>query len=162
MIQKRLVDLKRGDLIYLDHRLLAAGSFRLPACFDQFRDDNIAMIALNFDDAFAHRSTGAAAFLEFCRERFKIRQRQRYTPNGRDAFAGPALSFASNPYGARFGSTGNSFGTHALTHRPPAIGAQAANAGRIDDARAHGDYRAEKNVSLLDGRIPDRSCITNA
>ena len=81
MIQKRVVDLKRGHLIYLNHRVtnihcpacaLATRSFRLPACFDQFRDDDIAMVALNFDDAIAHGSTRAATFLKFCRECFKI------------------------------------------------------------------------------------------
>jgi len=137
MIQKRPADLKRGDLIYLDHRpwyfhrpagALTTRAFRLPACLDQFCNDDVAMIALNFDDAIAHGAARPTAFFKFCRERFKIRRRQRQTPNGRDAFTGTALGLASNPHCAGLGYTGCSLGAHALAHRPPAIGAQAADA----------------------------------
>jgi hypothetical protein len=75
MIQKQLRDLKRGALIYLNRLsgiALSARPFRLPARFDQFRDDYIAVIALDFDDAIAHGAARPTAFLKFCREPFKI------------------------------------------------------------------------------------------
>ena len=92
MIQKSLGGLKRQVLIYLAHgassasaravlaapmppaadTALAARPLRRPTQFDQLRDDCVAVIALDFNDAAAHRAAGPAAFFEFGGQRLDI------------------------------------------------------------------------------------------
>jgi hypothetical protein len=49
--------------------ILSSGAFRRPAAADELLDEPIAVIALDLDAASAARAPGAAAFLEFRRER---------------------------------------------------------------------------------------------
>src|ERR1700722_8831933 len=42
----------------------SAGLFRLPAQFEQFRHDGVAMLALNLDDSVADGAAGPATFLQ--------------------------------------------------------------------------------------------------
>jgi hypothetical protein len=69
MIQKRNHDMKISALIYLLNAFklqtarLAAGFFGWPPQFDQFRNDGVAMIALDLDNALAHSTARAASLL---------------------------------------------------------------------------------------------------
>src|ERR1700733_11826748 len=107
------------------------------------------MIALDFDDAFAHGTARSAAFFEFGRQRFDIRDRQRQTADRRDPLARPALDLARHAHGRRFSRTRNSLGAHAVANRPATVGAQAADTGRVNDARIHGLSYSTRRKSIL-------------
>src|ERR1700674_4549664 len=104
---------------------LTAGFLGRPTQFDQFGDDCIAMIALNLNDALAHRTARAAALLELGRQRFDIGERQRQTGDGGNALSRPALDLASHAHGRGFGGTRNALGADAFADRPAAVWAQA-------------------------------------
>src|SRR5229473_4144578 len=98
------------------------------------------MVALDFNDAGAHGAAGSAALFEFRGQRFEIGGGQGQTRNSGDSLARPALSLARNPHSGGLGSSGNPLGAYALAHRPPAVRAQAADAGRVHNSRAHDGY----------------------
>ena len=81
------------------------------------------MIALNFYDTLAHRAARAAAFLKFCSESLKIRQRQRQSRNDRHPFAGAALSLTGDTHRFGDGGAGRAFWTNTLANRATAVGA---------------------------------------
>src|SRR5882757_2196755 len=50
----------------------ATGAFGLESQLDQFLDQTVPVIALDFNDAVAHRPTGAAQFLQPRAQRLKV------------------------------------------------------------------------------------------
>src|SRR5271170_676526 len=108
---------------------LAARLLRRPAELDQFRHDDVAMIALNFDDAVAHGTAGSAALLEPGGQGVDVGRRHRQPRDRRDALACPALDLPSHAHRGGLGGPGNSLGAHAFTHRLAAVGAEAADSG---------------------------------
>src|SRR5208283_519047 len=115
----------------------AAGFLGGPAQFDQFRDDDIAVIALNLDDAAAYRSARPAALLEPRGERIDVRRAKRQPRHRRDPLAGPTLGLAAYAHRAYRGSARSALRTHAFPHRTTTIWAQSTGSGGIDDSRAH-------------------------
>src|SRR5208283_246052 len=115
----------------------AAGFLGGPAQFDQFRDDDIAVIALNLDDAAAYRSARPAALLEPSGERIDVRRAKRQPRHRRDPLAGPTLGLAAYAHGAHRGRARRSLRTHAFPRRTTAVWAQSTEPGGIDDSRAH-------------------------
>ena len=102
-------------------RALAARSLGLPTHFDQLRDDHIAMIALYFDDALAHRAARSTPqrFLSLAARRLPI----SFVDSGSPAMVVtplPALPAVSRPTrtAARFAAPGTPLGqTHSRTAR---------------------------------------------
>src|ERR1700675_2665434 len=95
------------------------------------------MIALNLNDALAHRPPRSAALLELGRQRLDIRDRQWQSADGGNTLARPALDLASHTHGRRFGRTRNALGADALANRPAAVRAETADARGINDTRIH-------------------------
>src|SRR5277367_2582594 len=110
-------------------RGLSARLLCRPAKLDQFRDDDVAMIALNFDDAVAHGTPGSATLLEPGGQGVDVGERHRQPRDRRDALPCPALDLPPHAHGGGFGGPGNSLGAYAFTHRPAAVGAKAAGSG---------------------------------
>jgi hypothetical protein len=108
---------------------LTARSFRLPSHFDEFRDDCIAVIALNFNDAGAHCAAGSTALLELGGEHLDVGDRQRQPADRRHALTSPALRLPAHPDGRGLGSSWSAFGTHTFAYRAATIWAQAADTG---------------------------------
>src|ERR1700691_669050 len=85
-----------------------------PAELDQFRDDDVAMIALDFDDALAHGTPGSAALLEPGGQGVHVGGRHRQPRDRRDALARPALDLPSHAHRGGVGGPGDSPGAHAF------------------------------------------------
>src|ERR1700679_123164 len=101
---------------------LAARLLRRPAELDQFRDDDVAMIALDFDDALTDRPAGPTALLESGGQRLHIGQGHRQAGDRRHSLAGPALGLPAYPHGSGFGGTRGALRAYTVPHRPAAIG----------------------------------------
>src|SRR5271166_5918792 len=116
---------------------LSAGFLGRQSELDELCDDDVAMLALNFDDALAHRAARSAALFELGRERLDLRRRQRQAAHDRDALAGAALGFSRDPHRGGTCGTGRVPRADAVACRTPAVRTQRADAGRVDDSRTH-------------------------
>ena len=101
---------------------LAARLLRRPAELDEFRDDDVAMIALDFNDALAHRPSGPTALLESGGQGFHIGQGHWQDGDRRHSLAGPALDLPAHSHGPGFGGARGALRAYTVPHRPAASG----------------------------------------
>src|SRR5579871_281336 len=104
----------------------------------EFRDDAVAMFALDFDDRAAQRAAAAAGLLQGPGERLELGLRQRQPGHDRHALAGPALRLAPDPHRAGPGRLARDAPADALGDRPHAAGAHPAAARRVHERRPVG------------------------
>jgi hypothetical protein len=102
--------------------VLAARLLRRPAELDQLRDDDVAMVTLDFNDALAHRPSGPTALLEPGGQGFHIGQGHGQAGDRRHSLAGPALGLPAHSHGPRLGGARGALRAYAVPHRPAAIG----------------------------------------
>src|ERR1700735_2854199 len=87
---------KLADTSHSSGRISAAGAFRFISQLDEFLDQSVAMIALDFDHAVLDGAPGSAQFLQFRGECFQRLTRQRQAGGDRIAPAAAAGRRASH------------------------------------------------------------------
>jgi hypothetical protein len=129
--------IRRRSGVRIAARASTARFLGRPAQLDQLRDDGIAVIALDFDDAVAHGAPRPTAFLELSGERVDVGLGQRQPRHRRDPLAGPTLDLTTDTDSAWFCHPGSALWTHAFPHCTTTIGTEAPQTSGVDYSCRH-------------------------
>ena len=125
-----------------DQQTLAARSYssapgpphsEAPPC--ELRHQDVPMLALDLDDAIAHRSAGAALLLEVAREFLELRLCERESRDDRYSLALPSFCLPSDAHDAVTGRASRSFlPAPTFGYGTATFGARAPDVGGVDEA----------------------------
>jgi len=98
-----------------------------PSSRRQFRDQRVAMVALDFDAIRIDSPTRAAALLELSRERLEVRSRKAKSAHDGDPLAPAPLRFAADSHDAVRCFARGALAAHACIERAQAVRAAPAD-----------------------------------